>query len=262
MGLELLASTVSLTELGASYNVHELLTLYYLLCKQLIASCYNLADAYTIYSLDPILRIKLKIQWPDGTYALPKPTAGCPPGWHSGYRWQDTEDKNNKNRKTPGMQFKVRVWVERDIEFHYCVKTFHGNSGIKWPRGTYCIAKKGDCPSGFGAGSIYWDDEDRRNRNRVWGTLPDGRYGRDTEVEYCCRSDMHHRTVMHLPTNRPFVLYRYGGECQYVQGMRFFDYFIKWDDEDRNNKDRCNGRHPDATCRRDQVLHICYYKRW
>ena len=69
----------------------------------------------------------------------------------------------------------MRVHVGKDIRFYYCVKTSNKDRDVPWPKGSYCIAKKGGCPRGFHAGSIYWDDEDRRNRNSRWGTLPDGR---------------------------------------------------------------------------------------
>ena len=38
-------------------------------------------------------------QWPDGTYALPEPIWGCPAGWKNGWRYQDTEDHHNNNKK-------------------------------------------------------------------------------------------------------------------------------------------------------------------
>ena len=165
-------------------------------------------------STDPTIRVKITEEWPDGTYALPMPRGGCPRRWSSGNRYQDTEDRRTRNGKSSGIERKMRVYVGSNIRFYYCVKTFRGNAGYQWPRGTYCIAKKGNCPRGFRYGSIYWDDEDRRNRNKRWGTLPDGSYGSNTEVQYCCRSDGRHYRPMVLPTKRPFILYRYGGHCQ------------------------------------------------
>ena len=104
---------------------------------------------------DPITDMETKEQWPDGTYAFPMPRSGCPNGWLSGNRYQDTEDYHNKNSKSLGIERKIAVIIGHDIDFYYCVKTFQGNTGYQWPRGTYCIAKKGDCPSGFKSGSLY-----------------------------------------------------------------------------------------------------------
>ena len=210
---------------------------------------------------DPTIKVKITPQWPDGTYALPMPRGGCPSRWSSGNRYQDTEDRHNKNRKTPGIEKKMRVDVGRNIRFYYCVKTFQGNSDYQWPKGSYCIAKKGDCPHGFRYGTIYWDDDDHRNSNKIWGILPDGSYGRDTFVQYCCRNDDRYHRPIALPTRKPFILYRYGGRCQRVRGMRTSELYIKWDDENRRNDDNCRGSHPDASCHKNQLLHFCYYRR-
>ena len=198
------------------------------------------------------------MQWPDGTYALPMPSWGCPHGWSSGWRFQDTEKHHPKNRKSWGIGRKMKFVVGKDVTFYYCVKRVSGNSGLEWPRGTYCIAKSGDCPHGFKRGGIYWDDENK-NRNRRWGVLPDGRYDRNTAVEYCCCSDANHYTPMVLFSRKPFILYQYGGRCQRVKGMHISKLYIKWDDENHHNHDKCWGSHPDATCWKNQVLHFCYY---
>jgi hypothetical protein len=131
-----------------------------------------------------------------------------------------------------------------------------------WPRGSYCIAEKGDCPSGFRYGSIYWDDKDHHNRNKRWGILPDGVYGRDTWIQYCCHNNDRYYRPITLQTRSPFILYRYGGRCQRVRGMRTSMLQIKWNDEDRRNDDNCRRFHPNASCRKDQLLHFCYYRRW
>ena len=201
--------------------------------------------------------MKVSVHWPDGTYALPKATWGCPQGWHRGYTLQHTQKYNHKSR---GVESKMAVGVYRNrIRFQYCVKTSRKKNNIQWPRGTYCIAKKGRCPRGFREGGIHWDDYNFFNKNWRWGELPDGRYNRDTTVKYCCRSDGNHKAPMALPTDKPFVLYRYGHHCQRVMGMRYTQLYIKWNDNNIFNRDKCWGWHPDTTCRKDQVLDFCYY---
>lgn len=155
------------------------------------------------------------------------------------------------------------VRVDRNnVLFSYCVKISPGNTGVQWPRGTYCIAMKNKhCPHGFNAGGIMWDDYDFFNKNRKWGSLPDGTYGHDTTVKYCCRSDGNHNVPMTLPTGKPFVLYRYGGRCQRVSRMRYTQLYIKWDDNNFINKDKCWGAHPDTPCKPDHLLHFCYYTK-
>ena len=155
----------------------------------------------------------------------------------------------------------MRVDIGSNIRFYYCVKTFWGNSGYRWPRGPYCIAKKGSCPRGFRYGSIYWDDEDCCNGNKRWHALPDGSYGSNTQVQYYCRNDGRYYRPIALPTRRPFILYRYGGRCQRVRGMCTSELYIKQDDEDCRSGDNCRGYHTDATCRNNQLLCFCYYRR-
>ena len=206
---------------------------------------------------DPLINARIQAQWPGGTYALPQPSWGCPGGWSRGWRYQDTE--KGHNYKSGEIESKMRVHVGRHIKFYYCVKTSNTDNDVPWPKGSYCIAKKGSCPTGFRAGSIYWDDENSHNENKRWGTLPDGRYDRNTLVEYCCRSDGNPQSPIALPTHKPFILYRYGGRCQKVEGMYYSKLYIRWDDENHRNRDKCGGHHPDATCKRNQTLNFCYY---
>ena len=229
------------------------------------AACTNKVNVYecklrvNIIFVDPLIKVKIQQQWPGGTYALPQASWGCPRGWSSGYRHQDSENHHTKNRHSHGIEYKMRVKVGKDIDFHYCVKGSNTNSDIPWPKGTYCIAKKHECPDGFRPGSIKWDDENHHNKNRNWGVLPDGKYNKDTVVFFCCRSDGNYRSPMALPTNKPFILYRYGDRCQKVRGMYYSNLYLKWDDEDHHNRDKCEGMHPVASCRKDQNLNFCYY---
>ncbi|WAR26805.1 hypothetical protein MAR_012509, partial [Mya arenaria] len=115
----------------------------------------------------------------------------------------------------------------------------------------------------FSEGSIYWDDEDSSNANDKGGILPDGSYDRDTRINYCCRqiNDRQSSAAMTLPTDRPFVLMRYGGKCQTVYGMSFTNLFVCWDDADNSNKDSVSGMHPDDTGDgHNHELHFCYYQ--
>ena len=86
----------------------------------------------------------------------------------------------------------------------------------EWPDGTYAFPMpRGGCLSRWSSGNRYPRhrksvDLNRRNKNKRWGTLPDGSYGRNTEIQYCYRNDGRHNRPMVLPTRRPFILYRYG----------------------------------------------------
>ena len=137
-----------------------------------LSSCHNIIILLQCLNhADPLIEINRSVVWPDGAYALPKSTWGCPTGWQSGYTDQDTENALwNKNEKSPGIQSKMAVTVNRNhIIFWYCVKTSKDNIlPIPWPKGSYCIAKakNANCPGGFQTGSIHWDDYDFFNKNK------------------------------------------------------------------------------------------------
>ena len=101
-----------------------------------------------------------KASWPDGKYCLPMPTSQkCPSGWATGERRHDTEDHNGS--KYCGV--KKHGWVPynrdlcRNLGWRFCckVKTNCPATGKTWPKGKYCIFRKGGfCPKGFTSGRI------------------------------------------------------------------------------------------------------------
>ena len=85
--------------------------------------------------------------WPAGTYGLPKTDTGCPVAarveWSPGYKFHDTV---NGNQWSSGIHFDTG-YEANNMKQHFCMKTDNGGLG-DWPRGSYCIFKKGICPSG------------------------------------------------------------------------------------------------------------------
>ena len=52
--------------------------------------------------------VAIPVTWPEGTYSLAKPTAGCPAGdftWYEGWRLQDTETQSPDNAWSTGNHF-------------------------------------------------------------------------------------------------------------------------------------------------------------
>ena len=214
---------------------------------------------------DPTVRIMIPNEWPDGTYSLPRPRSGCPSvgSWHSGWRYHDTEDSDSNNYFSSPLTL-AGSFERNNLKVEYCTKTYYTSNdyGIQWPKGSYCIAKKGNCPSGFSGGSIYWDDEDSNNRNDYGGTLPDGDYNSNTRTYFCCRNDGFTTNSITLPTDRPFYLYRKHSTdgCQRVRGMNYREEWVRWDDEDSSNKSSKSGDVPfDDGGSKDHKLHYCYY---
>ena len=130
-----------------------------------------------------------------------------------------------------------------------------------WPEGKYCIYKKGKCPKGFKEGFLFWDDKNEQREteeNNSNGVLPDGIYNCDTKIYYCCRRDGRHDQPIRLPITHPFYLIRMDGKCQQVYGMSVIDEWVRWNDENDDNKDSRGGLFPDNLIP-DHRVNFCYY---
>ncbi|XP_060582741.1 mucin-2-like [Ruditapes philippinarum] len=216
--------------------------------------------------------VQVPITWPLGTYGLMKATNGCPGDntrWQEGWRKFDTEDTfSSHNSFSSGIQHYLSGdFHSNDIITRFCMKTSGhsitgGHYDQQWPRGSYCLLKKGSCPSGFSSGSIFWDDEDITNHNAAGGILPDGTYNKNTNMFFCCRNDGSSSTKLLLPTDHTFVLIKYRQSCQSVFGMSVHEVYVRWDDENTFNKDKSSGAHPlDDGGSKDHKIHFCIYQK-
>ncbi|XP_068755962.1 uncharacterized protein [Montipora capricornis] len=212
---------------------------------------------------DPVVRIPLT--WPLGTYGLPMTKSGCPRGtfWHEGTRYHDTEDVTPENHWSNPYDLAGKVDKD-DMEQKFCMKTLSKTSkyDLPWPKGKYCIYKKGNCPEGFGNGYVHWDDEDLNNKNRFTGQLPDGGYDGNTKIEFCCRDDGYATNVINLPTDKPFVLLKSNTHlCQRVNNTKIKEEYFSWDNEDAvPHKTHYKGKHPSLELSANNLkIHYCYY---
>ena len=198
-----------------------------------------------------------------------KAASGCPVGFFSGCRFQDNEDYSTKTfygvfpSDGRRMSSFVAGKFNRNLNLCYCVKRYDDKYFYKWPAGRYCIGKKTRCPSGFREGEIIWDDEDVFNDNSLTGFLPDGTYNHNTHIKYCCRNDGNPNHAILLPTEKPFILYKFQSRaCQKVSGMSIRHLFIRTDSERFSNDNSCKGAHPYTfnTCQtRKTLITACYY---
>ena len=116
---------------------------------------------------------------------------------------------------------------------------------------------------GFGKGYIRWDDENSESNNKYYGSLPDGKYGDNTLIQYCCRADGHATNPIMLPTDQPFVLFKANThQCQEVQGMHAREEWFKWDTEDWSfSGNKKAGMTPYGEVGRNIKLDYCYYTK-
>ena len=76
------------------------------------------------------------------------------------------------------------------------------------------------------------------------------------------RKDGPYYKAIQLPTSYPFYLLRFTSPCQMVQGMYVREEYVKFDDEDTNNRNSVSGVYPmAASVGRDRQLLYCYYFR-
>ena len=109
---------------------------------------------------------------------------------------------------------------------------------------------------------IRWDDEDDENCNSLNGQHPDGDFGINTMIEYCCRTDGFATNPINLPTDKPFVLFKSNNrECQEVNGMEVRDEYFFWDTEDDKPAHRITGSINAELLNdgRNLKLYYCYY---
>ncbi|XP_071492859.1 uncharacterized protein [Diadema antillarum] len=220
---------------------------------------------YRSLAATPDPGVTIPITWPVGTYGLQKPTTGCPSDWDDGYRYHDTEDDNSNNYwSNPFTMSGYKGSNNRRDEF--CIKTVSNMYDYQWiwQPGSYCIYKRGDCPENFDEGSIYWDDEDDNNRNSHGGQVPDGSFGGNTRLYFCCRNDGATNNEIYLPTDQSFVLLSRYGTCQQVYGMSVREEYFRYDNEDDNNRDSQTAVHPYQGLQssgHNVVLEFCFYQR-
>ena len=104
-------------------------------------------------------------------------------------------------------------------------------------------------------GYLHWDDEDDNNVNKFSGVLPDGTYGRNTDIHFCYRDDpkisifnLKANYLSGLPKCAELIVMRYKGTCP----ARASGYLgphtghLQWDTEDNGNTDRRVGVFPDG----------------
>jgi len=201
------------------------------------------------------------LRWPSGIYGFTKPNSGCPIApdfkWAEGSR---THDTGNSNKVDPDSHFGGEQ-SNNVIESHFCMKTVETPTAFPWPNGKYCLYKKGNsCPPNFEEGWVYWDEYG--NNNAVEGEVPEGTYGKNTNMSFCCRDDGFASNDLYLPTDKPFYLFPTTHACQAVSGMNYKMEYIQWDDDDWFNDNDRDGALPYMEGKHDNSntkMYFCYY---
>ena len=131
--------------------------------------------------------------------------------------------------------------------------------------GKYCIYKKGSgCPGGLISGFVHWDDDDTiigDNLNKEGGTLPEGKYGDNTRIYFCCRTDGDKNDAILLPSKSPFYLLAFQStQCQKVKWAIASLEWIYFDTEHWKNADHSGGEYPHDATTIHPTIYYCYYR--
>ncbi|KAK3781125.1 hypothetical protein RRG08_037582 [Elysia crispata] len=210
------------------------------------------------------------ILWPGGYYGLLKPKTGCPVdlAFFGGNRKfhkihsesQSSSDPSNSHSSvfpddTISSEGRNKFFT---MEFCEVTRQFNPSS---WPQGSFCIHKllHQSCPAGFDEGYVNVDAEDTDNAGEARNNVALG--ASNPRLYFCCQNSGSASDSIQLPTGSAFLLYRFGGECQSVQGMSVSEEFIQINSEDSSNYDLVSGSHPDVN-RPGSVIkfYLCYYK--
>ncbi|XP_013407967.1 endochitinase A isoform X2 [Lingula anatina] len=211
-----------------------------------------------------------ELVWPHGNWGLPRlGNQRCPgesPVWSMGTRTQDTENDMPGNKMSLAYPSLVGGNPGKSVMTQsFCMKSDVTDDGdpVTWPAGEYCIYRyKGSCPKDFDVGFIQWDDENTNNKNSRSGELPDGIYGTNTQIEFCCRTDGKWSDDVTLPTAEPFLLLQKNPmDCQRVAGMDASQTWFQWDTEDETRGASSAGSVPYNGVTKDGEvkLHYCTY---
>lgn len=104
--------------------------LHWIVCRSY--SCFKLRFPIDVFST-------ASLSWPSGNYGLPMPVSGCPRSnftWKTGWRFQDTEDKDPRNGRSPVLHVEGLV-RDSSVNRSFCMKTSGaGNAdATRWPKG-------------------------------------------------------------------------------------------------------------------------------
>lgn len=207
------------------------------------------------------------VQWPSGKYGLPMSTSGCPKAdgfsWDTGYIYQDLEVNTTTS---PSFHLQAKVMSSGDVLRNFCMKTNKSSDLGRpvWPYGNYCMyMKSNSCPLGLSEGWVLWDDDNGitgNNLNHQGGTLPKGKFSRDTKIFFCCQDYGSVDNPIELPIDTPFYLIAYNGKrCQEVLKTIHTIEFIVYDTEDDLNHNSQAWPYPFGADRYQPYIYYCYY---
>ena len=183
--------------------------------------------------------------------------------WAPGSRYHNTAGTTEPN-------FHLASSVNSNgVEQRFCMKDVNAddNSRPSWPKGRYCIYKKGaSCPYGLSEGWVFWNDNATRSRNNTKkGSLPSGTFDQDTKIFFCCQTLGNTFETIYLPVDKPFYLIAFKSvfspgkaTCQDVYGAVATVEYIKFGAE-QGSALRVSRQFPFGADSKPPYIYYCYY---
>ena len=200
------------------------------------------------------------LQFPGGSYALLQSKSGC--GDSTAETGTITLYNDGGNAKSRNFNNLIAGEISgTKVELNFCV-TEHSTSDVIWPTGNYCVLRKGGtCPEHFTDAYVQYDDNPKDgNSNSHTGALPDGVFGENTRLEYCCRDNGFTFEPIFLPNRNPFILFKNGKRgCQKVRGMHVYgeEYYQVKSSSDEGIADRGGASNQKSS---RYLTNLCYYE--
>ena len=184
--------------------------------------------------------------------------------WATGSRFHNTPVASESSST-----FHLASIVNNDgVDQRFCIKKVDANDTLRpsWPRGRYCIYKKGpSCPYGLSEGWVSWDDNNKSNNNSQDGSVPSGTFDQNTKIFFCCQTVGNVFEAIFLPVDKPFYLIAFkslflpnNATCQEVHGTIATIEYIKFGTQ-KSSAARVGGRFPFGADEEPQYIYYCYY---
>ncbi|XP_068744791.1 uncharacterized protein [Montipora capricornis] len=114
-------------------------------------------------------------------------------------------------------------------------------------------------------GWVRWDDENTHidYPNSLGGEVPDGIYGENTVIYFCCSTSGKNSEAILLPHKFPFYLIAFGSSrCQKVLNHKVTSEYLQFDDEDQGNSNAYSHISPFGAGEDpyNNRIYYCYYE--
>ncbi|XP_059169963.1 uncharacterized protein LOC131951637 [Physella acuta] len=206
--------------------------------------------------------------WPNGNYALPKPTTGCPADMPIPWTTKTSQFTLARGKRTENkLPYHFEQSGPNIVKYSFCRHESGGH--YSWPEGDYCIhpyTVSSRCPTDFEISDIVFGHLDSASDSIMLkaaietSLLKSASRGREyLTIRFCCRNDGPAKNPVLLPTQAPFYLYQgQSGVCQEIVGANYsieeLTHNVRAPKSDSSARGAASKHEKD-----DGIIRLCYY---